>query len=83
MSLVVCPVINYAYLWASWQGASGLDLFESLPGTGNLFEDFLNADRPDKGRGVGIPSGKKILNGSLQILDAAKNSPAHGLLAEL
>ena len=59
-----------------------MNLFKTVSGTGDLLQDFFDAGRPDKGRWVGVPRGEKGGDGLLQILDATKDAPAHGLLAE-
>ena len=59
-----------------------MDLFESATSTGDLLQDFFDAGGPDKGRRVGVPRGEEGCDGLLQILDATKDAPAHGLLAE-
>ena len=64
------------------EGATGLNLFKTVSSTGDLLQDFFDTGRPDEGRWVGVPRCQKGGDGLLQILDATKDAPAHGLLAE-
>ena len=59
-----------------------MNFFETVTGAGDLLQDFFDAGRPDKGRWVRVPRGEKGGDGLLQILDATKNAPPHGLLTE-
>lgn len=53
-----------------------------MSGAGDFFENLFDAGRPDKGRWVGVPRREKSGDSLFQLLHAAENAPAHGLLAE-
>ena len=59
-----------------------MNLFKSMSGAGDFFENLFDAGRPDKGRRVGVPRREKGGDSLFQLLHAAENAPAHGLLAE-
>ena len=59
-----------------------MNLFKSAAAPGYFFEDFFHACCPDKGCGVGVPRGKKVCDGLLQILHAAEDAASHSLLVE-
>ncbi len=59
-----------------------MNLFESVTGAGDLFENLFDTRHPDKGRWIGVPRGEKTSDSLLQLLHAAENTPAHGFLAE-
>ena len=64
-------------------GATGLDLLQRLFAPTQFFDNGIYGRCPHERSGIVVPSGEKLLNGFLKILDADEGAPSDAFAGQL